>query len=108
MLNLVACKSSCKGTFSTKQLIMTIVTCGMLRVKLIVILVCVITACIDIFIEILVIYVIQCGSEVLQMLIQELLDLVTLAEAMLIIIQQMTSSHYCNNGYSSLCKHPSY
>ena len=33
MLNLVACKSSSKGTFSTKQLIMTIVTCGMLRVN---------------------------------------------------------------------------
>ena len=34
MLNLVACKSSSKGTFSTKWLISTIVACGMLRVKL--------------------------------------------------------------------------
>ena len=33
MLNSVALKSSCEGTFSTKQLITTIVTCGTLRVK---------------------------------------------------------------------------
>ena len=33
MLNSVACKSSSKGTFWTKQLIMTIVVCSMLRVK---------------------------------------------------------------------------
>ena len=33
MLNLVARKSSSEGTFSTKQLIATIVACGVLRVK---------------------------------------------------------------------------
>ena len=33
MLNLVACKSSSEGTFLTKQLIVTIVMCGMLRVN---------------------------------------------------------------------------
>ena len=34
MLNLLACKSSSEGTFSTKRLIATIVACGVLRVKL--------------------------------------------------------------------------
>ena len=33
MLNSVACKSSSEGTFWTRQLSMTIVACGMLRVK---------------------------------------------------------------------------
>ena len=33
MLNSVTLKSSCKGTFSTKQLIMTIVMCGTLMVN---------------------------------------------------------------------------
>ena len=33
MLNSVACKSSSEGTFWTKQLIATIVACGMLRVN---------------------------------------------------------------------------
>ena len=47
---------------------------------------CIITTYIDIFIEILVIYVIQFSSEVLQMLVQELQDLFTLAKAILIMI----------------------
>ena len=33
MLNSVACKSSSEGTFSTKQLITTLVMCSMLRVN---------------------------------------------------------------------------
>ena len=55
-------------------------------IKLFIILVCIITTCIDLFIEILVIYVIQFSSDVLQMLVQELQDLFTLAEAILIMM----------------------
>ena len=50
-------------------------------IKLFIILMCIIITCIDLFIEILVIYVIQFGSDVLQMLVQELQDLFTLVEA---------------------------
>ena len=47
--------------------------------------------CIDLFIKILVlpvVYVIQFSSDVLQMLVQELQDLFTLAEAILIMMWQ--------------------
>ena len=74
-------------------------------IKLIVILACVITTCIDIFIEILVIYVIQLSSGVALMLVEELQDLFALAKGILIMIQQMISSHYCSKGYSCICKH---
>ena len=55
-------------------------------IKLFIILACKIATCIDIFIEILVIYVIQFSSEVLQMLVQELQDIFTLVKAILILI----------------------
>ena len=77
-------------------------------IKLFIILACIITTCSNLFIGILVapvIYVIQFSSGVLQMLEQELQDLFTLAEATLIMMQQMTSDHYCSKGYSILCKH---
>ena len=77
-------------------------------IKLFIILACIIITCIDLFIEILVapvIYVIQFSSDVLQMLVQELQDLFMLADAILIMMQQMISDHYCNMEYSSLCKH---
>ena len=54
-----------------------------------IILACIITACIDLFIKILVasvIYVIQFSSGILQMLVQELQDLFTLAKAVLIMM----------------------
>ena len=56
-------------------------------IKLFIILACIKTACIDLFIKILVapvIYVIQFISDLLQMLVQELQDWFTLAEAILI------------------------
>ena len=77
-------------------------------IKLYIILACVITTCIDLFIKILVasgIYVIQFSSGAVHILVQELQDLFTLAKAILILIQQMISSHYCSKGYSILCKH---
>ena len=77
-------------------------------IKLFIILVCIVTTCIALFIEILVAlinYVIQFSSNVLQMLVQELQDLYTLAEAILVIMQQTISDHYCSKGYSRLCKH---
>ena len=55
-------------------------------IKLLIILVCIITTCTEIFIKILVIYVIQFSSEVLQMLVQELHDLFTIAKSILITI----------------------
>ena len=58
-------------------------------IKPFIILACIITRCIDLFIEILVvpvIYVIQSSSHVLQMLVQELKDLFTLAKAILIMM----------------------
>ena len=58
-------------------------------IKLFIIIACTITMCIDLFIEILVapvIYVIQFSSDVLEMLVQELQDLFTLAEAILIMM----------------------
>ena len=57
-------------------------------IKLFIMLACIITTCIDIFIEILVIYAIQFSSDVLQMLVQELQDLFPLAKAILIMLQQ--------------------
>ena len=57
------------------------------------------TTCIDLFTKILVasvIYLIQSSSGVLEILVHELQDLFTLAETILIIMQQMISSHYCN------------
>ena len=48
-------------------------------IKLFIILACIMATCIDIFIEILVIYLIKFSSEVLQMVIQELQDLFALA-----------------------------
>ena len=80
-------------------------------VKLFIILTCIITTCVDLFIEILlapVIYVIQFSSDLLQMLVQELQDLFTLAEAILIMMQKTISDQYCSKGYSSLCKHSSH
>ena len=59
-------------------------------IKLFITLACIITTCIDLFIEICVapvIYVIPFTSDVLQMLVQELQDLFTLAEAILIMMQ---------------------
>ena len=50
-----------------------------IAIKLFIILACIITTCIDLFIDILVIYVKQFSSEVLQILVQELHDLFTLA-----------------------------
>ena len=79
-----------------------------ISIKLFIILACIITTCIDQFIEILivpVIHVIQFSSDVLQMLVQELQELFTLAEAILIMIQQMILDHYYSKGYRSLCKH---
>ena len=57
-----------------------------MAIKIFIILACIITTCIDLFIKILVasvIYVIQFSSRVLQMLVQ---DLFTLAEAILIMM----------------------
>ena len=45
---------------------------------------------------------IQSSLGVLQMLIQELQDLFTLVEAILIMLQQTVSSHYDNKAYNSL------
>ena len=57
-------------------------------IKLFIILACIISTCIDLFIEILVpvIYVIHFSSDVLQMLVQELQDSFTLAEAIFIVM----------------------
>ena len=55
-------------------------------IKLFIILACIITTCIDIFLKILVIYVIQFSSEVLQILVHEFQDLFTLAKAILTMI----------------------
>ena len=77
-------------------------------IKLFIILACIITTFIDLFIEILVapvMYVIQFSSDVLQMLVQELQALFTLAEAILIIMSQINSDYFCKKGYISLCKH---
>ena len=65
-------------------------------IKLFIILACIITTCIALFIEILVasvIYVIQFSSDVLYMIVLELQDMFTLAEAVLIMMQEMTSDH---------------
>ena len=67
-------------------------------IRLFIIVACIITTCVDLFIEILVIYVIQFSSNVLQMLVQELQDLFTLAEAILVMMHQMISGHYCSKG----------
>ena len=78
-------------------------------IKLFINLACMITTCIYLFTKILivsVIFVIQSNSGVLQMLVQELQDIFTLVEAISIIMQHTVSSHYCNKGYSSLCKSP--
>ena len=79
-----------------------------MTIKLFIILVCMITTCIDLFFKILVasvMYVIQLSLGVLQMLVQELQDLFTLAEAILNMMQQTMSDNYCSKGYISLCKH---
>ena len=58
-------------------------------IKLFIILACIVTTCINLFIKILVpsvIYVIQCSSGVLQMLVQEWQDMFTLAKAILIMM----------------------
>ena len=58
-------------------------------IKLFIILTCIITKYIDLFIEILVVpamYVIQFSSDALQMLVQELQDLFKLAEPILIVM----------------------
>ena len=55
-------------------------------IKLLITLACIITTCIDLFIEIHVIGVIQFSSDVLQMLVQELQDLFTLIKAILIMM----------------------
>ena len=58
-------------------------------IKLFIILACIITTCINLFIKILiasVIYVLQFSSEVLQMLVQELQDFFTLVKAILIMM----------------------
>ena len=74
--------------------------------KLFIIRACLKAICIDIFIEILVIYVIQFSSGIRQMLVQELQDLFTLAGAVSVMMKWQTiSGHYCRKGYSSLCKH---
>ena len=62
-------------------------------IKLCIIPVCIITTCIDLFIEIIILYVKQFSSELLQMLVQELQDLFTLAKAIFIMMQQMISGH---------------
>ena len=57
--------------------------------QLFIILVCIITRCIDLFTKILdasVMYVMQFSLGVLQMLVQELQDLFTLAESLLIMM----------------------
>ena len=77
-------------------------------IKLFIIQTCIITTCTDLLIEILitpVIYVIQFSSDVLQMLVQELQDLLTCAEVILIMMQQTISDHYFSMEYSSLCQH---
>ena len=87
------------------ELLMNVCT---MIIKLFIILACTITTCIDLFGKILVAsltYVIQFILGVLQMLVQELQDLFTLAKAILIMMQQTVSDHYCHKGYSSLCKH---
>ena len=55
-------------------------------IKVLIILACIITTCIDIFIENLVIYVIHFSSEVLQMFLQELQEFFTLSKAILIMV----------------------
>ena len=67
-------------------------------IKLFIILACIITTCIDIFIEILVVHVKQFSSDVLGILVPELQDLFILAEEILIMLQQMISNHYCSKG----------
>ena len=57
-----------------------------MTIKLFIILACTITTCINLFIAIPVIYVIQFRSEVLQMLVQQLQDLFTLAKLILIMM----------------------
>ena len=50
-------------------------------------------------------YVIQFSLHVLQMPVKESQDLFTLAEAILIMMLQTVSDHYCCKGHISLCKH---
>ena len=79
-----------------------------MTIKLFIILVYIITTCIDLFIKVLVasvMFVIKFNLGVLQMLVQEWWGLLTLAEAILIMMQQTISDHYHSKGYSSLCKH---
>ena len=71
-------------------------------IKLLIILVCMITTCIYIFIEILVIYVIQFSSDLLQMPVHELQYLFMLAKAVLVIKQWTVSDHYYNKRHNSL------
>ena len=78
-------------------------------IKLCIILLGIITTCIELSFKILVAsvkYVIRFSSEVLQLLVQELQDLFTLAKAILIMMQQMISGHYCSKdttaAYASL------
>ena len=56
-------------------------------IKLFIILACMITTCIDIFIEILVIYALQFSSDLLQMPVHDIQDLYTLTKAILFITQ---------------------
>ena len=78
---------------------------GTTFIKLFIILACMITTCIDIFIEIPVIYVIQFSSYLLQMLVHELQELFMLTKTMLVVIEQTVSNHYCDKRHSSLCQH---
>ena len=57
-------------------------------IKLLIIEACMITTCIDMFIEILVIYVLQDSSDLLQMLVHELQDLCTITNAVFVVVQQ--------------------
>ena len=79
-----------------------------MTIKLFIILVCITTTCIDLFIKNLVasvMYVIEFSLGVLQMLVQESQDLFTLAEAILIMMWQTSLNQHCNKGYSSLYMH---
>ena len=64
-------------------------------IKLIIILACIITIYSDLFVEIFGIYVIQFSSGVLQMLVQESQHLFALTKAIVIMVWQTISDHYC-------------
>ena len=77
-------------------------------IKLFIILVCIITTWIDLFIKMpdaSVMYVIQSMLGVLQMLVQESQDLFAPAIAILIMVQETVLDHYYHKGYISVCKH---